>query len=124
MEIRKRVIEVLGGCNSAKGKWPDAFGIPSEPQAKAWFDKNGYKRYRAFMGWTDFVKIGIGGSPTDIFYKHLDFSGGFFQEWASGKNLRTAINDSARIHGEANWSELQKLKVGGYDQLSWQDAAP
>lgn len=116
----------LDGCETAKGKWPDAFGIPSKPQPKAWFDKNGYKRYRAFMGWNDFIKIGIGGNPTANFFKHLDFSSGFFQEWGlEGKLLKQATIDAAAQHvGIPNWSELQNLKIGGYEDLPWHDTVP
>lgn len=117
----------LDGCNTAKGGWPDAFGIPSTLRPKAWFDSQGYKRYRAFMGWNQFVQLGVGGNPTTIFFKHLDFSGGFFVEWATGKTLEQATLDSAAFPqhvGIPNWSELQKLKVTGYKDLVWQDTVP
>ncbi len=87
------------------------------------------KSCQAKPSWVEPIssKLELAETPTANFFKHLDFSHGFFQEWASGKTLRTAINDSAASPnhvGIPNWSELQKLTVCGYDQLAWQDSIP
>jgi len=117
----------LFGCNTAKGHFPEAFGIPKEknlPAAR--FDKQGL-RYRAFMGFNGLQRSSFAGSSPVVEY--FNFLQKFFEAWADPQGNRSlaeavdfAIERSAVNGGP--WLNPPSIVIYGYPGLKWRDTIP
>ncbi len=85
----------LDGCDTAEGKFPEAFGIPHQESMKGtdFGTKRGI-RPRAFMGWNRSKVIGTGilsgGAP---YPPHVDYINTFWQTWAARNPTNGPQND-------------------------------
>jgi len=91
-------------------------------------------RARAFVGWSKYKDIGIGGAINN---SHVNFVTNFFQAWTENyppghpkaglpRGLKDALELGARF-GNPNapiWDGFSGLDIFGADDLMWQDSIP
>jgi hypothetical protein len=113
----------LDGCETAKGDWPQAFGVPKLTNTLAYYtapNRRPNSRPSAFVGWEKIV----GGSPqwgTTSGYRL--FRGDWMFHWAlNNEDLDEAFNN-ARL--ESGWITQQlmneALRIYGYNQMGFLD---
>ena len=118
----------LDGCQTADGNLCKAFGIPKISN----MNTNDFLlrglRYRAFLGWSGYQIIAVGG----INNQHVTFIGDFFEGWKTPKNdgsyrtLREAHHYAAfqKDTATAPLSFAKNLIIYGYEGLRWSDTLP
>lgn len=108
----------LDGCKTARGNWPQAFGIPKQENMTAadFWEKRGI-RPRAFVGWNRNKFIGFGWV---MWSQALQWRTTFWQEWSRigrygypDQTLRDAVNAA----NEAAWWASWWLKIYGAEDL-------
>lgn len=114
----------LDGCNTANGKWPNAFGVDKASHDLGWYTgTNNIRRVRpsAFIGWT----VTIGGKGWGTVDKFWECRSLWMANWTvtyTGVELNTALEDACTT---SKWIPLQtfrdKIRVFGYNALKYNE---
>jgi hypothetical protein len=86
------------GCNTADGRWPQAFGIPKkEGMSVTDFTQKRGIRPRAFMGWNREKAVGTGIiSGGQLYPPHMNYISTFWNYWGNGttglRDVKAAID--------------------------------
>jgi hypothetical protein len=113
----------LDGCETSKGEWPEAFGIPKSTNTLAYYadpNRQPHTRPSAFVGWDKIV----GGNPewgTTASYKY--FRSEWMFQWSFEYTDLDEAFDLARSN--SNWITQalmdSALRIYGYNKLGFQD---
>lgn len=103
----------IDGCNSANGKFPEVFGIPSAP------DNPGARNYsrRAFMGWKTTTQDSIANNS------YQKFSERFWLAWLDeNQSYERPVRLARDIAGQQSPSvNAQALEIFGNPDLTWRE---
>ena len=110
----------LDGCESAKGQFPDAFGMVHKENLDFQYYYYAGERYSAFVGWNIEPAIGtLAGHTVNVY--HWKFIQNFLYNWTSGAwpSVREALNHAG--NGPLGWTDVnpQTLTVFGYRDLGY-----
>jgi len=115
----------LDGCETSKGGWPSAFGIPKTTNALSFYTAAGRKpntRPSAFVGWD----VLVGGSPQwgdTAGYKNFRTQWMFL--WAHNSQfpqLDEALSEARRTSGWISEGLMNSaLRVYGYNNLQFRE---
>ena len=113
----------LDGCETAKGKWPQAFGVPKSTNTLAYYTASGRKpnsRPSAFVGWEEIVGGSRRWGTADAYAL---FRTEWMFQWAS---QFTDLDEAFTIaRNNTQWITLAvmngALRIYGYNDLGFQD---
>jgi hypothetical protein len=101
----------LDGCNTGRGDFPEAFGIPKNV-AGSQVD-NAHRHRRAFMGWTGPVTFQFDSS-------HINWTMTFWSDWL-GSSYNTTLTHAINAAYTSNPSVLNNVPIKWYGNgsLTW-----
>jgi hypothetical protein len=108
----------LDACNTARGGWPDAFGVNNATNNIGYYNSN-HKRPSAFVGWNTVVG-GQGWGRVDYFFFYRSQ---WMQEWSYNWMTESLLQALADARRDSNWPQggdgqlWGSLKVYGFIQL-------
>lgn len=101
----------LDGCNTARGDFPEAFGIPKAVTGTTLIEAGLHKR--AFMGWTGTVSFQFDND-------HFAWTQKFWSTWMDGGNYDTTLADAVRAAYQYKPSVFNNVPIKWYGNGSLQ----
>jgi len=105
----------LDGCNTGKGSFPEAFGIP-KAVAGATINESGGLHKRAFMGWSGPVTFQFDNT-------HFDWTQKFWSTWVDGNAYDTTLIQAKEAADAYRPSVVNNVPIKWYGNgsLKWSD---
>lgn len=95
----------IDGCDTGKGKFCEAFGIPAQTLNNSFFATAGV-RSRAFLGF----KKSISFNTSQWDWRSL-MLGGFFADWMSGAPMQTCVNNAVNATHSSGFQPMDSSWV-------------
>jgi hypothetical protein len=114
----------LDGCDTAKGGWPQAWGVPKQAEPLSYYQSTNNtagRRPSAFVGWD--VEIG-GNKGWGTIDKFWQFRTSWMAQWSvefATETLKNAFDDAFNFSNWVDQNHYNHMKIFGYQDMKFLD---